>query len=187
MDTPEIKNQIPAVEPEAKCKCNFLICKCKSKAFKIVTIVVGLLLVVLVSFAGGVAVGLHKAKFSSDWGKNYERNFIGSRAGAGNEHMGPGGFVGSMMRGFEGRDFRNAHGLAGTIISITDNNVMVKDRDGKENTVAVTEKTLIKSRSSDIKIGDLKQDEQIVVMGSPGDNGVLNADLIRVFNNQSNQ
>lgn len=194
MDIPEIKDQIPEVGPEAKCKCSLAGCKCKpclpagrSKAFKIITAFVGLFLIVLVSFAGGVAVGLHKAKFSSDWGKNYERNFIGPRTGVGNEHMGPGGFVGSMMRGFEGRDFRNAHGLAGTIISIAENNIIVKDRDGKENTVAVTDKTLIKSGSSDIKIGDLKQDEQIVVMGNPGDNGVVNADLIRVFNNQSNQ
>ena len=33
------------------------------------------------------------------------------------------------------------------------------------------------------KISDLKVNDQIVVMGNPGDNGVVNASLIRVFNN----
>lgn len=183
MDTPEIKNQIPEVKPEAKCKCGLPGCKCKSKAVKIIIAIVGLFLIILVSFAGGVAVGLHKAKFSSDWGKNYERNFMGERPGEG----GPlGGGMMGMMRDFSGRDFRNAHGLAGTIISIADNNIIVKDKDGKENTVAVTDKTMIKNGRDDISLGDLKQDDQIVVMGQPGDNGVVNAALIRVFNNQSN-
>jgi len=32
--------------------------------------------------------------------------------------------------------------------------------------------------------GILKNDERIVVIGNPSDNGVVNADLIRVFNAQ---
>ncbi len=176
MDTQETSKNIPEVKPEAKCKC--CLPGCKSKTFKIVTAIVGLFLIILVSFAGGVAVGLHKAKFSYAFGQNYERNFMGPRAG----EKGPGSLLG-ILRDFSGRDFRNAHGIAGTIISISDNNLVVKDKDNKENTVVVTDKTIIKNGRNDIQLGDLKQDEQIVVMGQPGDNGVVNAALIRVFSN----
>jgi hypothetical protein len=163
----------------------------KSRNFKIALGVVGVLLIAFVSFAGGIAVGLHKAKFSYEWGRNYERNFMGfERGNFGmmdvNDRGGMmgGRLTGSMMdfpRSFEGRDFRNAHGLAGTIISIADDNLIVKDQDNKENTVAVTEKTIIKDHMVDVKITDLKTNDQIVVMGRPDEQGVVKADLIRVF------
>jgi len=163
----------------------------KSKKFKVALGIVGLLLIVLVSFAGGVAAGLHKAKFSYQWGQNYERNFMG--VGRGNIGMMDADDRGGMMNGrltgammdlprsAEGRDFRNAHGLAGTIISISDNNLIVKDRDNKENTVAVTDKTIIKDHMADVKLIELKANDQIVIIGTPNEQGVINADLIRVF------
>ena len=154
----------------------------KSKKFKIAVIAVGSLLFALIIFSGGVFVGFHKAKFSYNWGKNYERNFMGQKM----SDRGPMGMMKEGFRKFEGKDFRNAHGLAGTIISIADNNIIIKDKDNKENTVAVSDKTIIKSGRDDIKIGDLKNDEQIVIMGKPGDDGVINADLIRVFDNNNN-
>lgn len=148
-----------------------------SKPFKITAIVIGLVILVLVSFASGVAVGFRKARFSYAWGANYERNFMGPRGGGG-----PFG----MMRDFEGRDFRNAHGLTGTILSINDNNIVVKDRDNKENTVNITDKTIIKQGPDTIKISDLKPDLRVVVMGNPDDQGVIKAVFIRVFNNNIN-
>lgn len=156
-----------------------------SKKIKIAAIVVAVLVLMLASFAGGVAVGFHKARFSYSWGENYERNFMGPQM-----MNGRGGKIGGFMFGphdlerrFEGKDFRNAHGLAGTILSITDNTLVIKDRDNKENTVAITDQTIMKGRGDDLKITDLKTDDQIVVMGNPGENGVLNATLIRVFTN----
>ena len=162
-----------------------------AKKLKLAIGIVGAMIFALVVFAVGVAVGLHKAKFSYQWGQNYERNFMGIGRGKVDmmdmdDHNGIMGIrpVGSMMnlsRNIEGRDFRNAHGLAGTIISILENNIMVKDRDNKESTVAVTEKTIIKDHMADIEITDLKADDQIVVMGKPDEKGVIRADLIRVF------
>lgn len=157
----------------------------KSRNFKVAIGIVGAVLFALVIFAGGVAVGLRKAKFSYQWGQNYERNFMGSGFSHGNmmeRDFGRGG-EGMMgfFRGVEGRDFRNAHGLAGTVISISDNNLIIKDQDNKENTVAVTDKTIIKDHMVDVKITDLKVNDQIVVMGRPDDQGVISADLIRVF------
>lgn len=164
----------------------------KSKKFKIAALAVGVFILMLVSFAGGVATGLHKARFSYEFGKNYERNFVGGPfPGPMGEIMdgrGPRG----MMPDFEGRGFRNGHGISGTIISVANNQIVIKDRDGQENTVSVSDKTLIKRGQDTISINDLKNDEQIVVIGRPGDNGTVSADLIRVFdganmtNNNSN-
>lgn len=166
------------------------------KGFKIAIGIVGAMLIMLVIFASGVAVGLHKARFSYQWGQNYERNFIGSgfprggmmgRDGDRGDNipmMGRTSERGGMMgffRGVEGKDFRNAHGLAGTIISTTDSNIIIKDRDNKENTIAVIDKTIIKRNADDLKITDLRANDQIVVMGMPNDQGVIGADLIRVF------
>ena len=137
--------------------------------------IIGGVIITLVIFAAGVSVGIHKARFSDRFANNYERNFAPPR--------GPIDF----MRGMEGQDFRNAHGIAGTIISITDNNIIVKDRGNKENTIAVSDKTVINRGRDNIKISDLKTDDEIVVMGKPADNGVINADLIRVFDNNGPQ
>jgi len=158
----------------------------KSKKFKIATLAVGVFIIVLVSFAGGVAIGFHKAKFSYKFGENYERNFIGGHPGPMGMMGGPGQSPRDMMRGFEGRGFRNSHGIAGAIISVADNQIVIKDRDGQENTISVSDQTLIKRRQSTISVNDLKNDEQIVVMGCPGDNGMVNADLVRVFDKENN-
>jgi hypothetical protein len=155
----------------------------KLKNFKIAIGVVGALLLALVIFVSGIAVGLHKAKFSYQWGQNYERNFMGSgfeRGGMMGRESERGGMMG-FFRDAEGRNFRNAHGLAGMIISVSDNNLIIKDRDNKENTVSVSDKTIIKRNGDDLKITDLKANDQIVVMGAPDDKGVITADLIRVF------
>ncbi|MCX6763076.1 MAG: hypothetical protein NT093_04895 [Candidatus Moranbacteria bacterium] len=155
----------------------------KSKKFKIAALVVGAFILALVSFAGGVAIGFHKARFSYKFGENYERNFVGG------PFQGP-GMMGrgsrGMMGDFGGRGFRNGHGIAGAVISVADNKIIIKDRDGQENTITVNDKTLIKRGQDTIGINDLKNDEQVVVMGQPGDNGTINADLIRVFDNGNN-
>lgn len=168
---------------------------CRSKKILVATLVAGMFLIILASFAVGVAVGIHKAKFSYAFGQNYERNFVGPNDEAGRPGMpGPGGpgMIGNLQRGmnnlkqeFSGSGFRNAHGTAGTIISINGNDVVVRDRENKENNVAVNDQTMIKNRQSDLKISDLKVNDQVVVIGQPGDNGVINASLIRVFNGQT--
>ncbi|MCX6763452.1 MAG: DUF5666 domain-containing protein [Candidatus Moranbacteria bacterium] len=149
----------------------------KSKKFKIAAIAVGAIIVLLFTFSAGILVGFRKAHFSYKFGENYERNFIGQKS-----MNGPRG----MIRDLQGRDFRNGHGITGDVISITDNSIAIKDQNGNENTVTTTDKTVIKSRGNDLKISDLKTGDKIVVLGKPGDNGTVQADLIRVFNNTDN-
>ena len=160
----------------------------KSKKFQIAIIALGFFLVAFVSFAGGVVVGLKKARFSYKFGENYERNFIGGLpAGGLMGMMRPGSGPRGMTGDFEGRGFRNAHGIAGDIISIADNKIVLKDRNGQENTISVGEKTLIKRGQDTISINDLKNDDRIVVMGKPGDDGTVSADLIRIFSANENK
>jgi hypothetical protein len=142
----------------------------RSRIYRTVAIAIGAILLAILIFAGGVVVGLRKARFSYSFGQNYERNFVGMRG------PGRGGMFGN-----DSSDFRDAHGLAGTIISISGNNIVVKDRNGQENTVVATDKTLIKYQGNNLKVGDLKQNEKVVVLGRPSTDGAINADLIRVF------
>lgn len=157
-----------------------------SRYFKVAFYGATLIIFAAVIFAAGIGVGLHKAKYSYQWGENYERNFAGGQE---RRQMGPGGMgkrdgSGEGMMGFfrgEGREMRNANGISGSIVSITENLIVIKDANNKENTVAVNEKTLIKAGRNDVKIGDLKNDEKIVVIGKPDDSGTIVAELIRVF------
>jgi hypothetical protein len=133
----ETKEMIPVADKKACCDCLM------HKKIVVITTVIGLFLLLLISFAAGVSVGFHKANFSSRVGENYERNFMGREHGPmgfdgpGMPPMGPMDFLGER-----GGDFRNAHGMAGSIVSIADNTIVVKDRDNKENTVSVSDKTI---------------------------------------------
>lgn len=87
----------------------------------------------------------------------------------------------------EGGDFRNAHGIVGTILSLTENNLVIKDREDRENTIAVSEETIIKSKREKIKISDLKNQDEIVVMGEPGEDGTIQASFIRILNRKATE
>jgi len=146
---------------------------------RVAVIVLGSIIAALLIFAAGVSVGIHKARFSGKFVENYERNFMGPGGPMGGPMEGPRIF----MRKFEGRDFRNAHGIVGKIISVSDNKIVIKDPEDQENIITVDDKTIIKRGRDNIKITDLKNDEKIAVMGKPGDYGAVKAALIRVFDN----
>jgi hypothetical protein len=142
--------------------------KISSSKFKFSAIIIGSIIIAFATFTLGVAVGFQKARFSYHFSENYERNFTGGHKGA------------------DSRQMRNSHGLAGEIISLNGNNLIIKDQDEKEIPLEISEKTLIKMGSETIQSSDLKTGEKIVIVGRPNDNGVINAELIRIFN-QTNQ
>ncbi|EKE25205.1 MAG: hypothetical protein ACD_5C00253G0008 [uncultured bacterium] len=152
-----------------------------SKAYYRATFVLAILVVLSLTFLAGVQVGIHKARYSFEWGENYEKNFIGPRKGM----MGLGGLNGPHGFFPSGpREMRNAHGLGGEVISISDNVLVIKDRDNKENTITINSKTLIKSGRDDIELNDIKSGDNLVILGKPGENGTVAADLIRIFDKQ---
>jgi hypothetical protein len=148
------------------------------KTFRTGLIVIGALIVLLLVFKAGVFVGYKKAQFSYRWGENYHRNFAGPR----------GGFFGDFRRGFGDSDYINAHGTFGSIIKIDPSigpgqaaTLIVKGSDNTEKTILVSDKTTIASRREAIKINDLKVDDRIVIIGSPNEQGQIEAKFIRVF------
>lgn len=143
-----------------------------SGQFEITVKILGIIVMALVIFAVGVWVGFEKARFSLKWGENYEKNFAGPP---------PPEHPEKFLKRAEGRDFRNAHGLSGTIISITDNKLVIKDLDEKENTVMVVEKTVIKYGRENYQLNQLKNGDKVVVLGRPDKDGVIEAELIRIF------
>jgi len=143
----------------------------QSKTFKRALVAIGALIVLLFVFKAGEFVGYRKANFSYLWGENYHRNFAGPKSG----------FLGNFGRGFGDKDFINAHGTFGSIIEIDGDTLVVKGKNDVEKTILISDKTIITSRRETIKSSDLKVDDQVVIIGSPNEQGQIEAKLIRVF------
>jgi hypothetical protein len=125
------------------------------------------LIIILFVFMVGAFVGYHKADFSFRWAENYHRNFGGPRGG--------------FLQDLEGRDFISGHGIAGTVIKVESNSLVVKDGSGVEKTFMVTEKSTIKQGMDTVKLSDIAVDNRVVIIGTPKDDGTIEAELIRVF------
>ena len=151
----------------------------RSRSFKIFLIVLSFVVTVLVSFAGGMAVGLRKAHFSYDWGERYERQFMGS----GWERPMP--MMGRGLSGWDrnGRSFRNGHGVTGDVLSTADggHTLVVKNPDNNENTIQLRDDTVVRRGNDTLQPSDIQIGDTIVVFGKPGDSGAVQADFIRVF------
>lgn len=130
-------------------------------------LIIGVVLLVIVSFQAGMFVGFKKASFSFKIGEKYFKEMNGRRD---DPMMG-------MMRG----DFSAIHGAIGKIIKISSDSIVVLDKDQKEKIITVSISTLIKKFNESIKISDLKINDFITVIGSPDDNTSVGAKLIRVM------
>ena len=125
---------------------------------------VGIVIIVLAIFSAGVSVGFHKASFGRNWGDNYERNF------------------GMMpMPPFGQDNFPNDHGAIGKIIKIELPTIIVQDQDKTEKVVLIKDDTKIQKMRDNISPADLKLDDFIVVIGSPNDQGQIEAKFIRMM------
>lgn len=134
-------------------------------------------LALLLSFGLGVFVGVAKAKFSYRWAESYHKNFAGPR----------GGFFGNWREKipFPG-DFFGAHGLFGEIIKLDKEEIIIKNNREGEVGVLVNERTTIFQGRTEIKPENLKIGDWVVVIGSPNDQGKIEAKFIRVFSSTHN-
>lgn len=156
MKNVEIKNQIK----------NFL----NSKTFKIITYVLGGLVVAFFIFQAGMLAGYKKVTFGRDWGDNYEKNF-------GSPHRS----FKMMNENFgDFRNMPNAHGAIGKIIKIELPTIVVFDgKDQAEKVILIDDKTEIRKMRDIVSKDELKLDEHIVVIGAPNSEGQIEAKLIR--------
>jgi hypothetical protein len=132
-------------------------------------------LVIIMIFVLGTFVGANRAKFSYKWAENYHKNFSGPRQGFFNDWRRPPIFPDNFIEG---------HGIFGEIIKINDNGFVIKDRGDIEKVVLIDEKTIIKDRMKNVGKDELKVGVRAVVIGSPDEQGQIQAKLIRVFNEE---
>jgi hypothetical protein len=139
----------------------------QTKKFKIILAGLGVFIGLLLVFQLGVFVGFSKARWSFQWGDNYHKNFGGPRGG--------------FLRDFEGQDFIGGHGTPGAVVQVDGDSIIIKDPRGMERIVTVSAKTTLKKGTADFKLSDLRLDDRLVIIGSPRDDGSIEAQLIRVF------
>jgi hypothetical protein len=134
-----------------------------------VAIIVGVIVVLLVA-AGSFFAG-------SLYGKNQaQAAFTARRAAFGG---GDGQFGGQPgLGGQQGANGRGGFTL-GQIESIGDGMLTIKDNNGKQTQVKVTDTTLIEKQAS-VKLSDLTQGETVMVSGSQGADGTITARSVQV-------
>ncbi len=134
-------------------------------------VIVGLagFVVLALVFGAGVKVGTLKARYSYRWADNYHKNFAGPR----------GGFFGDWRR-FPAGDFVGGHGAFGEIIELNDSGFVINGREGVEKIIVTTKETVVKNGAETAADG-LKVGDRVTIIGSPNEQGQIEAKLIRVF------
>jgi len=126
-------------------------------------------IIILVAFGAGIKVGTIKARYSYQWAENYHRNFAKPRNG-----------FWQGWQNFPAGDFIGGHGTFGEIIEIKNNSFVIKDQENIEKVIITKENTIIVKGRKKIKNG-LKIGDQIMVIGSPNEDGQIEAKFIRLF------
>ncbi|TXH06891.1 MAG: hypothetical protein E6Q06_04715 [Candidatus Moraniibacteriota bacterium] len=175
---PETSKGIPASsEPAYGSLSPRPVLRSRHRILVIVAAVTGVVLVAVGSFSIGFSAGLHKARFSYRFGENYERNFMKSERQ---------GMKDRIMKKMDGKLFRSGHGVAGEILSIREGLIIVSGPEGQENSIVISDDAVIMKGGEKVAFSDLGSGDRIVVLGKPGDDGVIQADLIRVFDTDRN-
>ncbi len=140
----------------------------------VVIVIIGFVVVALI-FSVGMFVGGTKARFSYRWAESYHKNFGGPQ----------GGFLGDWRKlPLSPSDFIEGHGTFGEIIKINDSDFVIKGQGDIEKVIIITEDTVIKKGMATIKKEELKIGNRVVVIGSPNEEGQIEAKLIRLFDGE---
>ena len=139
----------------------------QSSTFTRIIYVIGGLLIALVVFQAGIFVGYRVAAFSINWDNAHSGNLKDPR---------------SIFAPFaRDADDMNPHGAIGEIISVKLPKIMVKGPSDDEEIILVSGMTSIRNMRSAATSSDLKVGQQVVVIGTPDDQGEIQATLIRVI------
>src|SRR5260221_14284194 len=139
----------------------------QSKKFSRALVVLGAIVLALLIFSAGVAVGFKKASFSYRWGENYHRNFGGPRGG--------------FLVPFSGSEYENAHGAFGKIIKMELPTLTIVAPGQSEKSIVLSGGSVVRRAQETIKPSDLKLNDFIVVIGEGNSNGQIAARLVRVM------
>ncbi len=143
----------------------------RSKSFLIIIGALLFLGLLLGSFSVGMAIGYHNARESYAWGESYNRVFAGPR----------GGFMGGVIRDFDGRDYIDAHGVFGEVVRVEGQSLVLSARDGLERVVVVLPTTEMRKFRDAATINDIRVGDSAVIVGTPDSEGRIQAQLIRIM------
>lgn len=139
-----------------------------SKIMTRIMLTIAIIAGIIIVFYIGVQFGYKKAEFIEHMSDGYYRAF-----GPNNPHEG-GAF------GYFFDDQTSTHGVAGKIITTSNNKIIIEDNDGTEKTVLVSTSTLIKEGRKTITTDDIKVDDFAISIGDPNDQGQIVAKIIRL-------
>jgi len=127
-------------------------------------------------FGAGMFVGGMKARFSYKWAESYHKNFAGPQEG----------FFGDWRRAVPlPGDFLNSHGVFGQILELRDNGFVIKSGGEVEKVILFSDETIIEKGRQNAEKDELKVGSQVVIIGSPDEQGQIEARLIRIFDGES--
>jgi Domain of unknown function (DUF5666) len=139
----------------------------KSKILLLTAAGLGAVLALALVFSVGVMAGQEKARFSYRWNDdNFRRAAV--------KNMSAGAV-------FLDRGYFDGHGAIGAVTNIESGRLTLKGLDGNEKNVSLGSSTVIRLDEANIKPGDLKVNDHVVVIGSPENDGSIDARLIRVL------
>lgn len=134
--------------------------------------VCGVIALLLIGFISGRASERGSVRHALLWQNNYRANFF--------DDFGSRNMRGGMMNNFASMPMRS-HGFLGTVISVSDENISVQSNDGIEQSVQITDQTIIRRNRDKVEITDLKNGERVAIFGQPNNKGQVAAVLIRIF------
>jgi len=138
-----------------------------SSAYSRLVGILGVLLVALIIFWAGTAVGYREAVFSHQWDDNYAVEFGGSHS--------------PFLPGMDGDDSSlNSHGAFGQIVAVRMPEFTVKGPAEAEKDIIVEDGTIIRYFHGQASTSELVPGETVVVIGEPDNQGRIQASLIRI-------
>lgn len=171
--TPKTGGQAQLDEPQTPRMSRFLRGTSSNVLLRGILIGSGVVLVLFSVFWLGMFVGEKKARFSFVVGQRYE-SLSGHKQATppfGRGHIPP-------RRPF----FSGGHAAVGEVISITDDQMVVRGRDNAEKVVLFGDKTRVFEGRSRVEVGEIKDGDRVVVIGRPSDEGQIDARLVRILN-----
>lgn len=157
-------------------KINFF----KARWFVIVAVIIGEFFLLAGAFRAGTVVGFHKATYSYRWEENYENLFGGPRG-----MMRLGGGPMGIIQDFRGDNFMSGHGITGSILKIDGNTIIVKTFNNTERSLLVSSSTPIRKDAATLTVNDLRENDQVVAIGTPSTSGQIEIKFLRVLPSQS--
>lgn len=137
-----------------------------SPNYKRLTFWVGLVVLLLLTFQGGIFVGFHKASMAYQFDERYRGAYGG--------HFRSGPF------GIPQDDFPEAHGATGRVLSVNLPTIVVEDKNS-EKIVLITGDTVVRKNRDKVEAGTIAANDFVVIIGSPNEKQEVVAKFIRML------